>query len=48
MYASGALTDSLTMYFQCSSRFDVMGLVRVGDVYGSSPNRLASMDNRSM
>src|SRR5687767_3994388 len=48
MYARGTFTDSLTTYFQRSSRFDAMGLVGVGDVYGSSPCRLARIDSRNM
>ena len=38
--ASGALNDSLNMYFQRFSRFGEIGLVRVGDVYGVNPKRL--------
>jgi hypothetical protein len=46
--ASGALMDSLKIYFQRSSRLGEMGLVWVGDVYGVKPKRLASIRSLSM
>lgn len=46
--AIGALMDSLKMYFQRSSLFGEIGLVRVGEVYGVNPKRLARILSRSM
>ena len=46
--AIGALRDSLKMYFQRSSLFGEIGLVRVGEVYGVNPKRLARILSRSM
>ena len=44
----GTLIDSATSYFHDSRWLDEIGLVRVGDVYGVSPNRRAMIDNRNM
>ena len=46
--AIGALMDSLKMYFQRSSLLGDIGLVRVGEVYGVNPKRLARILSRSM
>jgi hypothetical protein len=46
--ASGALMDSLKIYFQRSSRLGEIGLVWVGDVYGVKPKRLARIRSLSI
>jgi hypothetical protein len=45
---AGTLTDSLRMYARASRRFAEIGLVRVGEVTDSTPNRFARIFNRSI